>query len=465
VPPVDGVFAPGRRSLTAGLIGIVTLVATEALAVATVLPLVEEDLGRLDLYGWVFSGFFLGQLVGIVVAGRLADRVRPVVPFVAGVALFGAGLALGALAPTMPVLVAARVLQGLGAGALPACAYVAIGRAYPHELRPRMFALLSTAWVVPSLVGPALAGVVGQVAGWRWVFAGLLPVLGVIGTWSAVAVRAVPAPAQPEVRPGVGDAVVLALGAGVLLAGLGAAERPLIGLALVVAGGAAAVPAFRRLTPTGTLRLAPGMPAAVGVRGVLTCAFFAADAWVPFLLTSLRGLPVVVGGVALTGATLAWTAGAWVQERLVQRTGPRWLVRRGLVGVVAGVGATATALSAAVPAAVGVVGFALAGFGMGLAYAPLSVTVLALARTGREGEATASLQLSDTLGIALGTGVAGALVALADASGASERAGVAAVFGFAAAVAVAGTVAAGRIPVGLAAAQRGRLDQEASVDT
>ncbi|HYO19399.1 MAG TPA: MFS transporter, partial [Dermatophilaceae bacterium] len=166
--PASGVWAPGRRLLTAGLIAIVTVVAFESLAISTVMPLVEEDLGDLWLYGWVFSGFFLGNLVGLVLAGRIADRVPPAVPFAAGLLLFLIGLAIGGAAPAMLVLVIGRVLQGLGGGAMVAIAYVCIGRGYPSAQRPRMFALLSTAWVVPSLVGPALAGLVGDAVGWRW---------------------------------------------------------------------------------------------------------------------------------------------------------------------------------------------------------------------------------------------------------------------------------------------------------
>ena len=117
-----GLMAPQRRALTVGLVLTVTFVASEALAVVTVMPVVARDLGGLRLYGWVFSGFMLGSVIGIVAAGREADRRGPAVPFVAGVALFGSGLALAGLAPSMGVLVAGRVLQGLGAGAAPSAA-------------------------------------------------------------------------------------------------------------------------------------------------------------------------------------------------------------------------------------------------------------------------------------------------------------------------------------------------------
>ena len=123
------------------------------------MPIVDRDLGgNIDLYGWVFSGFFLGNLLGIVVAGLLIDRGGLVRPFVLGLRLFSIGLLVGGLAPSMPVLVVARFVQGLGAGAIPPVAYVSIGRALPEALRPRMFATLSTAWVLPGVIGPALAG-------------------------------------------------------------------------------------------------------------------------------------------------------------------------------------------------------------------------------------------------------------------------------------------------------------------
>ena len=109
----------------------ITLVAFEALAISTVMPVVAEDLGGLGLYGWVFSGFFLGNLLGIVIAGQAADRRGTAFPFLVGLVLFTAGLCLGGLAPSMGVLVAARVLQGMGAGAIPAVAYATVGRSYP----------------------------------------------------------------------------------------------------------------------------------------------------------------------------------------------------------------------------------------------------------------------------------------------------------------------------------------------
>src|SRR5258706_4182650 len=118
MPEHAGLWSPGRRALTIGLVLNVTIVASEALAVSTIMPIVAKDLGNnRDLYGWVFSGFFLGSLIGIVIAGALIDRGGLVRPFVLGLGLFSAGLVVGGLAPTMLVLVAGRGLPGAGAGA------------------------------------------------------------------------------------------------------------------------------------------------------------------------------------------------------------------------------------------------------------------------------------------------------------------------------------------------------------
>src|SRR5271155_540967 len=137
----DGLWAPDRRALTLALVLTVTFIASEALAVITVMPLVARDLHGLALYGWVFSTFMLASLVGIVVAGRDADRHGPARPYAAGLVLFAAGLVVAGLAPFMWVLVVGRFLQGLGAGAVPAVAYVAIGRSLPEVHRARMMAV------------------------------------------------------------------------------------------------------------------------------------------------------------------------------------------------------------------------------------------------------------------------------------------------------------------------------------
>lgn len=450
VPEPMGVFAPQVRALTVGLVFTITLVGFEALAISTVMPVVSKDLGGLGLYGWVFSAFFLGNLVGIVLAGDRADHAGLAAPFALGLVLFAGGLLAGGLAPSMGVLVGARVAQGLGAGAIPAIAYVAVGRGYPPRLRPRVFAIFSSAWVIPGLVGPAASGAIADHASWRYVFLGLLPLVMLAGTMTLPSLRRFPATAGPEPSGGrTFLALQIATGAGLALAGA-SIGTPLAGVPMAIVGAALGFRAFARLVPDGTLRLSPGLPAAVLVRGILTFAFFGADAYVSLALTSTRGTSTAVAGLALTAATLAWAAGTWTQERLVYRTGPGRLVRRGFGLVLLGIAGLAATMFSTVPLTAGIAAWAVAGFGMGIAYSPISLTVLGLAPPGREGASAAALQLCDVLGIALGTGASGAAVAAGDAAGMAPRSMLLVAFGVCALVATVGGVAALRLPSSLA---------------
>jgi MFS family permease len=451
-----GLWSPDRRVLTAGLVLTITFIASEALAVVTVMPVVARDLGGLDLYGWVFSAFMLGSVVGIVVAGRQADRHGPAMPYVAGLLLFAAGLAVAGFAPDMPVLVGGRALQGLGAGAVPAVAYVAIGRSLPDRLRPRMMAVLSTAWVAPGVAGPAASAAVAHLFGWRWVFLGLVPVVLVTGALAIPALLRLgraPHGGGPGPEHRVIDGLGVAAGAALLLGGLtelsGSGGGPVIGVLLAVAGVTLGLVVLRRLLPAGTLRARPGLPATILSRAVLTFAFFGADAYVTLTITTVRHYSPVLAGVAVTGSTLGWTVGAWVQARLSERWPGRRLVTTGLVIVLVGQAGMALVLSPAVPVAVGVAAWTVAGLGMGLAYAPISVLMLREAPPGREGWASASLNLADVLGTAIGIGIGGAAVAAVVRGGRPVADGVAIAFAVSAVVAAAGLAVTRRLPATL----------------
>jgi MFS family permease len=406
-------------------------VAFESLAVATILPRVSDDLDGIRLYGWVFSAFFLGNVMGIVVSGQLADERGPVGPFIAGLGLFAVGLVVAGTAPSMGVLVVGRAVQGLGAGAIPAMAYVCISRAYPESVRPRMFAVLSSAWVIPGLAGPAISGVVGEHLGWRWVFLGLLPLVAAAALIALRPMAAVGPPSEITRAHNLLDAARVAGGSGLLLGGLSVASwwaTPL----LLGLGATVAVPSLRRLLPPGTLHLQPGLPAAIALRGLVTFGFFGADSYVPLTVTDARGThSTFLAGAALTAATLGWTAGSWVQERRNQQWGSPALLVRGVTLIVVGIAAMIVVAVTNVPAGLAMAAWGVGGLGMGLAYTTISVVVLNAAPAGREGATSAALQLSDNLGIALGAGAGGAAVSLAKSMDWNPRVGVTAAFAMA----------------------------------
>lgn len=442
----------GRGPLLVAVVSLVTVVAFESLAVTTVMPIVEEELGKIWLYGWVFATFYIGTLIGVVVGGNAVDRVRPIGPMMVGIGLFVTGLAIGGLAVSMEMLVAGRFLQGLGAGVVPAVSYVVVARGFPSEFHPRVFAAMSTAWVVPALISPMVASYIGHHIGWRWVFLGLIPVTVVIAAIGAPRIAPIglgseASAAAPEdggaepsknVLPGV---LVLAISAALVIGGL-EVSNPLSGLPIAGVGLVVLLVVFKRLTPPGTLTLTPRLPAAIMLRGMLTYTFFAADAYVSLAVTSVRGMTTTFAGLSLLMSSGSWTVGSWLQARAMNSVDPddpvqrhrmsSRLVRTGGVMLAIGALGETAALSSAVPVWLWILSAMTMGLGMGTAYTTISVVVLGEAEPGREGEATASLQLSDILGMAMGTGIAGAIVAIGERTGSGALIRVFPIFAFSA---------------------------------
>jgi MFS family permease len=205
-------------------------------------------------------------------------------------------------------------------------------------------------------------------------------------------------------------ALRLSLGAGLALAGIGETARPIIALALIVAGAVLGLPALLRLLPPGTLRAAHGLPAAIAAHGLLNLAFFGVDAFVPLALISVRGQNASVAGIALTTATVGWTSGAWIQAHLAARRSRRGLEITGLGLIALGVVGVAAALAPNVPVLLAALAWGVAGVGMGLAFSTNSLVVLEAAQPGQEGTASAALQLANVLGVAVGAGIGGAII-------------------------------------------------------
>ncbi|MGH3147558.1 MAG: MFS transporter, partial [Rubrobacter sp.] len=288
----EGVFDRRHRALTVGAVLAVSIVAFEGLALPTVAPEIARDLDGVALYGWIFSAFLLAQIVGAVAAGQHADRVGVARPFIISLALFGSGLLVGSLAPSMMMLIAGRALQGLGGGALVTCVYALINTGYPDHLRNRMLAAFSSAYILPALVGPVAAGFIAEQLSWRAVFYGFLPFLVVVGILTAPSFgRLSPPNGEKAADEGpahrrLSSAVALAAGTGLLLTGLSitAGENlqvfglevrsVIVGPLLTGFGVLVAVPALRAVLPDGTLVARRGLPATLAANGLLAAGYF-----------------------------------------------------------------------------------------------------------------------------------------------------------------------------------------------
>ena len=412
------------------------------------MPRIVDDLGGVSLYGAAFSAFTLAMLFSLSIAGSIADRRGPRPVLGVGLTLFLVGLLIGGVAPSMPVVVFGRAVQGLAGGTIGASAYVVIGRTFAEDQRARMFAVLSAAWIVPGLVAPGAAGAIAEHLTWRLVFLGLVPFPLLAAALALPPLHRLGA-ATPELR---GDGVVaarakvalrLTVGAGIVLVGLD--QHALVPLVvLVVVGAALGVPALVQLLPSGTLRAAPVLPAVIVSRLLVNWCFFGTEAFIPLALTAVRGKTTAFAGFMLTTSALAWSSAAWVQARVARAGRDPVLIAGGIAGVGLGAAIVATTLWTSTPIAVAFVGWAIGGAGMGFAFNTGSVAALREAPPGEEGATSSSLQLADALGVALSTGLGGAVVATGDRSGWRSAPTLAIVFAITGAAAVPGVLAGRR---------------------
>lgn len=398
-----------RRRLLVGLLVLVTAVAFESQAVSTAMPAVAADLGQLDLYAWAFTAFVIPQILAIVWAGRLCDDVGPTRPLTAGVAVFGLGVVLSALAWSMPVFLAGRFVQGFGGGLMNLALMVVVGRAFPPEDTGRVMTWFSFAWMMPSFLGPPLAAWIVTVSQWHVVFWGVLPFVlaGVVLLVPALASVDLPGLREVGTTPAtLGGALAAAVGVGLLQGAgqsLGWWSVPLAagGLALLASS-------VRGLMPVGWTPLGAGLSAVIAVRALITGAFFGSSAFLPLMLVRLRGETLATAGLVLTVSSLGWTLGSWFQSRPWLWLSRDAIVTVGAVLVAAGLGLLSVfTWVAALPLPVVVLAVTVAGAGMGLASASTSILVMQLSQEHQLGRNTGALQVAEAMGNALVAGVAG----------------------------------------------------------
>ncbi len=456
------IFDAEHRALTLIAIATVALVAFETLSLATIAPIIAQDLDSLELFGWIFSAFLLPQLVGAVVGGQLADRYGPRRPFLVSLAGFGVGLLLSGVAPTMLALLVGRVVQGLCAGVLVTVIYVCVTVGFADALRPRVMAGLSGAWVLPALLGPAFAGFIADTLSWRLIFYGLLPLIVVV---AVVAVRRLEPHRATTAKDTAGDtrantgedtardtarntagdtddassdlpdadarntatrgrrdlraSVQLALAAGLALAGFSLTPWWHAVTAFVV-GVVSMLPALRHLLPRGTLLASAGLPATIASRGLFVAAYIGTEVLMALIVTSVQGYDAKVAGVLIAAGSIGWSVGAWLQARVDRQYGARTRRARMISGAaLVTLGLSIIILVVLLPDAplwLTLLGWVTAALGIGSAHSTSSVLAFEHAHSGREGKVSSSLQITDQLMQAIAAGTGGALVAFGTAS-------------------------------------------------
>ena len=449
---------PPRRLI--GVLFLGTLLAALDIAlVAPALPALREAWGVDErAASWVFTAFVLANLGGLPLMAALADRLGRRAVYLADIALFAAGTAVVALAPTWEVLLAGRVVQGLGASGIFPVAAAVVGDAYPPEQRGRMLGLLGAVFGIAFLIGPALGGILLAVANWRWLFA--MPLVLSVVVFAASA-RVVPESRAEEPPPadvlGIGILTVLLTLLVLGLSGLDAeaawlgAQSASVWAPLVLV--AVLVPVFawqERRAPAPIVR--PSLVARRAVRVACALAVGAGLAEATFVFLSAFGVAAYEltpsqASYALLPLVAGVAVGAPIAGRLLDRVGVRLVVTVGAAALAAGMAGIAVADAFALHvAATVVVGVGLSGvLGASLSYILLGEAA--------PGERTVAQGIG-TLFIAVGQLVGGAAIGAAAASAASPEAGYRLGFWGVAAVAALLVAVAQMLPAPRSAAAR-----------
>ena len=393
------------------------LVALDQTIVATAVPSIVRDLGGFVEVPWLFSVYLLAQAATVPVNGKLADTFgrKPLMYY--GIALFLLGSVLCAVAWSMPVLIAARALQGLGAGAVQPIGMTVIGDVYSLRERAKVQGYVASVWGISSVVGPTLGGVFSQTLSWRFIFWVNIP-LCLLAAWMLRHFHE-----QVERRTAKVDytgAVLLTVATTLVVLGLlesghswswGSWQTPavfgtavILLVAFVLVERAAAEPVLplwvfrsRALQVTSAVSLLVG--------GLL----LGLSSYVPTLGQVVLGASAVVSGFALAALTLGWPVAASLSGRLYLTVGFRVT---GLLGAAAAVAGSVVLVLRGVTGPLWYValGCVLIGFGMGWVAAPALVVAQSSVAWTERGVATAANMFARSMGSAVGVAVFGAMV-------------------------------------------------------
>jgi MFS family permease len=420
-----------KRSLVVGLCAGVLAIAFESMSVGTAMPAAARDLGQQELYAWVFSLFVIGMMTTTVIGGRVADKYGPVLPLYVGFAVFGVGLLVSGLAPTMPVLLLGRTLQGIGSGAINIGWTVVLAHAFTPAERPKLMGIFSTCWVVPSFVGPPIAAWLTNALSWHWVFFSVVPLLLIASVLCAKPLAALrkehDLDADGEQPKPVPYWAAIATGLGVAALQFGGqqfaeAKGPLpvtiwvalaAGIALLALGVPPLLPAHddREKKSSRARSQQSSLLWVLGARFLLAGPFFGAQSFLALMMVEQHQWSLFLAGGLLTVGAVGWTAGSWIQSRRIS-----WLPRGRIILVGAAMQTLALVLvgiGASLPDLWGfvVAGWIVAGLSMGLGVTSTSLAILSLSPPLAQGRNNAALQVSDNLGSSVLVAVAGTIYA------------------------------------------------------
>lgn len=407
--------------VTLALLLAMTVTALEQTVVSTAMPSIIAQLQGFDIYPWVFSAYLLAATVSTPIYGKLADLLGRKRLLLFGLVLFGLGSMLSGMAQSMPQLIAMRVVQGLGAGAVGPIVLTMLGDLFTLQERARVQGLFSAVWGGSSLIGPFVGGVLTDELSWRWVFFVTVP-FALVTIW--ILARYVREElGHREVAPiDWAGGALLALGSSLLLMAVLRGNTSSTAATVAMLAAAAVVLALfvrqERATPDPVLPpdllLSPPIGSAIAGSFLIGCLLFGIDTYIPLFVQGVLGKDATVSGGMITPLFLTWSISVAVAARVVVRLGFRRtalvgssLIAIGTLGLVAGAAWPDRARLFFVAAMV------VIGMGMGPTSLSYILGVQHEVNWGRRGVATGAVTFVRTMGGALGVGLLGASLGFA----------------------------------------------------
>lgn len=403
--------------------------AIEVFIGSTLMPSVVAEIGGLDLFAWVTTVFIVASIVASIFAAIRPFGLGPRQNYVIAAAMFAVGSLICGLAPSMPVLLVGRALQGFGGGLLAALTFMMVRLVFPEHLWARAFALASGIWGIATLVGPSIGGVFAELGIWRWAFIILVPIATLLGL---LAVRVVPAKSSeagmttlPLRQIGLMIVAVLALSTAGAVSGNVTLAAALTATAIlaIVALGMIERSARQKLFPTGTFRFGTLLASLFGVMVLLQMAI-TSDIFIPLFMQTLHGMGPLLAGYMVALVAVGWsvssmlTAG-WTERRarMVISGGPL-LVMVAAIGLAVFVGHNNQASSLVFIVPIGL-SLLMMGVGIGTAWTQLTPRVMQAAPDGEHDVTSAALSTIQLFASGLGAALGGLIVNLAGLASAS----------------------------------------------
>lgn len=400
-----------------GLIAAMSLHAFDDVAIVTMLPEVTRQLGGESWFGASFFAYLLASLISLVWAGHVTDKEGPRKPFLFGILVFILGLSVGAYAINMPQFVLGRALQGFGGGAIQAVVFSAINMAYDETGRKRAISLLASAWILPALLAPVIAGYITETWDWHWVFLGMIPLAIVVCITTERQLGALNR--QQDLTSSVAvdsdNALVfttlrMTLGIGVFLAGLNWFTHSWALVFFVITGPLLFVKPLLSLFPRGILLAKPGLSAALVLKGLLVYACIGSEAFVPVFLTNIHQYTAFEAGSVVTSGAATWILATWLYEAQGDRFTVRTLLSFSSALLFSGLLLLMIILFVLKVPYLVYLAWAVVCFGMGMAYAIAIAEAMKFTGKGNEGATATGAGMVDAIGFSFASGIGGAVL-------------------------------------------------------